>query len=291
MSDEDIPWVDTHAHFIYRKELTYSWLEKIEPPWTDFLGDYKKITLGDYTLEDYMADAVPTGVSKIIHTEAAFGAVPFAETRLLQKLADLKKIPIGIVAHATLEAPETEAALDHQLEYKNFRGVRQLWGAAKAEDSAFRKGFAALAKRGLSFEDPALWENFHGLASLSKDFPDAKIVLGHCGMPLQRDKNYLENWRRELKNLAQHENVVCKISGLRMTEHDWSFDSVKNIAQTCIEFFTPKRCFFASNWPVDSLYRGNFKDMVEGFRAIIEPYSRSEKQAMLHDNASSFYNI
>lgn len=291
MKDDDIKWVDAHAHFIYRKELTYSWLEKIESPWTDFLGDYKKITIGDYTLEDYLAEAMPTGVSKIVHTEAAFGATPFAETKLLQKLADLRKIPIGIVAHANLELPDSEAELDHQLEYKNFRGVRQLWGAAKAEDHAFRKGFSALVKRGLSFEDPALWENFHGLARLARDFPDAKIVVGHCGMPLRRDPEYIENWRRELKKLAQHENVVCKISGLRMTEHNWTFDSVKSIAQTCIDLFTPKRCFFASNWPVDSLYRGNFKDMLEGFRTIIDPYSRSEKQEMLHDNASSFYNI
>ena len=284
-------WVDTHLHVINRSELGYGWLEEVAEPWTSFMGDYTPLTLRDYTMDEYLLQTLPTGVSKIVHIEAAFGSEPSKETAFVQKLADQKKIPIAIIGHAELDSPNIEALLDRHMENSNFRGVRMLWGTTKAETVAFRSGFAAVMRRGLSFEDPTPWQNFGNVCKLAADFPDAKIVLGHCGMPLQRDEKYLEAWHTGLKQVARYDNVVCKISGLRMTDHNWTFASVERITKTVIESFGIGRCFFGSNWPVDSLYPGSIQDFVANTRKIISSYSTTEQAAMLNGNASRFYDF
>ena len=63
------------------------------------------------------------------------------------------------------------------------------------------------------------------------------------------------------------------------------------LVETVIELFGTGRCFFGSNWPVDSLYRGSFADLVDVYRRIIAPYSRDEQEALLNGNASRFYRF
>ncbi|ETI65817.1 hypothetical protein C100_00410 [Sphingobium sp. C100] len=284
-------WVDTHVHFFNRKALTYSWLETIGEPWTGILGDYRPITLNDYTLDDYLAEALPSRVTKIVHAEAAFGSDPAMESAWIQSLADRGDIPIAIVGHAALDAPEVAATLDRQGENAGFRGIRMLWGAGGADSPSLRAGFKLLVDRDLCFEDPFAWENLTGVSALAGAFPTARIVVGHCGMPMKRDPEGLAAWRGAMRRLGQYDNIYCKISGVHMTDHHWTYQSVKDTVETVIETFGCNRCFFGSNWPVDSLYGGTLKDLVDDYRRIIAPYSQDEQDAMLSGNASRFYRF
>ncbi len=292
MASDQPGWVDTHFHLFNRQKLTYSWLEEIGEPWTGILGDYTPLAeMGDYLLEDYLADALPTNVVKLVHAEAAFGSPPEAETRWLQQVADTASIPFYIVGHTDLGLPDASATLDQQCESPNFRGIRMLWGSAQAETGAFRTSFAHLVKLGLCFEDPMGLAETDKLGQLAKDFPDARIMLGHCGMPMQHDRESLDNWRASLKKLAPYGNIYSKLSGVHMINHNWTFESVKDIIETVIEILGPDRCFFGSNWPVDSLYGGTMLDLVNDYRRIIAPYSQAEQEALLSGNASRFYRI
>ncbi|MGC4252713.1 MAG: amidohydrolase family protein [Sphingobium sp.] len=292
MAQEQLAWIDTHFHLFNRKELTYSWLEKVIEPWSDIMGDYTPlIERGDYMLEDYLAEARPTNVVKLVHADAAFGSRPEDETRWLQKVADAASIPLYIVGHADLSAPDAPEILDRQCESPNFRGIRMLWGAAQADSDVFRAGFRHLVDLDLCFEEPMALENTDRFGRLAKDFPTARIMLGHCGMPMRRDKHYLDNWRASLQQLAPYDNIYCKLSGLHMTDHDWTFESMRVVVETVIDILGPDRCFFASNWPVDSLYGGTFSDLVNDYRRIIESYSMDEQKALLRGNAERFYRI
>lgn len=220
----------------------------------------------------------PSGVTKLVHAEAAFGSDPAAESAWLQGLADLGRIPIAIIGHADLGAPDAAATLDRQCENANFRGIRMLWGSAGAESPSLRAGFKALVDRELCFEEPFAWENVEGLSALAGAFPAGRIVAGHCGMPMKRDAEGLAAWRAAMRLLGQYDNVYCKISGVHMTDHHWTFDSVKAIVETCIEIFGPGRCFFGSNWPVDSLYGVTFVDLIDdtgGSSRLTRPTSRT----------------
>ena len=57
-----------------------------------------------------------------------------------------------------------------------------------------------------------------------------------------------------LRALAAHPNTYAKISGIGMTDHNWTTASLRPIVLDVIDAFGPDRAMFASNFPVDSLY-------------------------------------
>src|SRR4029078_11578028 len=50
-------------------------------------------------------------------------------------------------------------------------------------------------------------------------FPEQKFVIDHLAKPYIKDKK-LETWKGDMEQVAQYENVYCKISGM-VTEANW----------------------------------------------------------------------
>ena len=283
-------WVDSHIHLIDRSRLHYSWLDAVSDEWAAIMGDYSPL-MRDFVAEDFLETALPEGLTKLVHVEAAFGAEPVAETEWLQGEADRIGIPMAIVGRADLAGSDVGALLDRHLAFPAFRGVRMLWGLANAPPDEFRRGFAALVDRDLIFEEPATFEQFPALAKLASDFPSARIVLGHCGLPLARDAGYLDEWRRALGELAKQPNVACKISGLAMTDHRWTFDHLKSVTDAVIDVFGAERTFMGSNWPVESLYFETYGRLIDTYRDLVADYSTDERQALMSGTASRIFKI
>lgn len=283
-------WVDSHIHLIDRSRLKYSWLDEVSDEWRAILGNYRPL-IRDFSAEQFLEAALPEGLTKLVHVEAAFGAEPVSETAWLQAEAERTGISMAIVGRADLAAPDAAAVLDGHLAFPAFRGVRMLWGLANASPEAFRRGFSALVDRDLIFEEPATYEQFPLLEQLAADFPSARIVLGHCGLPLSRDTDYIASWRQALSGLARHPNIMCKISGLAMTDHHWTRDHMKIVVDTVIDLFGAERAFLGSNWPVESLYFRSYGDLIATFRDLISDRSAEERQALMSRTASRIYAI
>ena len=92
------------------------------------------------------------------------------------------------------------------------------------------------------------------MRDLAGKFPSIRVVLDHCGFPLERMDEYFESWRKRITTLAEAEHVVCKISGLGMCDWSWTVDSIRPWIPHCIDAFGPERCIFATNGPVDKLF-------------------------------------
>jgi len=192
MSDGSTPnWVDAHFHLFNRKQLVYSWLDKRDPHVVELLGDYSPLDKV-YLPEEFLAEALPSGLKKAVHVEAAFGSDPVKETAWVQSVADRTMLPIAIIGRCNLTDPQIESLLDQQCAYSGFRGVRMMFGANEAASSAFQTGFRALVRRGLIYEIASAWSQcYEQVAQLADEYPDAQIVLEHCGMPRQLDDAYL----------------------------------------------------------------------------------------------------
>ena len=54
-----------------------------------------------------------------------------------------------------------------------------------------------------------------------------------------------------MRELASCANVVIKISGLAMFDHQWTTDSLRPLVLEVIDAFGVERCMFASNTPID----------------------------------------
>ena len=102
----------------------------------------------------------------------------------------------------------------------------------------------------------------------------------------------MEPWAGELRELAQRENVSCKLSGL-VTDADWKSwkpEDLKPYLEVALEAFGPDRLMFGSDWPVCQLaadYRDVF-DVVDEFLMQLSP---DEAAKIFGSTAMKFYNI
>jgi predicted TIM-barrel fold metal-dependent hydrolase len=293
--------VDAHHHAFDITQVDYPWL--VGEPIKAHFGPYEKIHGKSYTIEDYRRDIAEQNVVKSVHVEAS--AKPEQaerETAWLQAQADVHGFPHGIVAYANLSDPEVGRLLDAHCRHRNMRGVRMMTkrpsdlagkidgSGSLMSDAQWRKGFAMLAERGLSFDLQAPSPLMAEAAALANAFPRSQIILTHAGLPLDRTPEGRAAWRAGMKRMAEQPNIALKISGLPMTDWTWTTESLRPIVLESIEFFGPARTMFGSNFPIDGLYT-SYTTLFDAYREIISGFSDAEQRAMLHDNAMALYRL
>ena len=93
-----------------------------------------------------------------------------------------------------------------------------------------------------------------------------------------------------LKILAEADNVAVKISALGMMNKKWTKATIEPFVMEAIEIFGPKRCMFASNFPVDSLF-SDYKTLWQSFDQITKGFTKTERNQMFMLNAERIYRI
>ena len=233
----------------------------------------------------------------------------------------------AIIGHANLNLGERVAPVLEALQAASpnrFRGIRHsvTWDPhPEVENTAahkmqgqlasdqFRAGARVLARMGLTLEGWLYHPQLPELAAFAKAVPDLTIVLNHVGGLLRsgpyanRDEEVMANWRKGIAAAAACPNVVIKLGGLGMVRcgFDWH-TRAKPIGSEelaaamapylsyCIEQFTPARCMFESNFPVDKV-SFSYNVMYNAFKRFSKGYSASERAAMFHDVAAKVYRI
>ena len=237
------------------------------------------------------------------------------------------RVAAAIVGHADLTlgdavAPVLEAHI--AAGGGRFRGIRHSvsWDASDEVrnahtdppqglllDAEFRRGFAALAPLGLSFEGWLYHTQIPELTDLARAFPETTIVLDHFGGPLgigpyagRRDE-ILERWRRDVAQLAECPNVIAKLGGINMKINGFGWHkrerppTSRQLAEAtapyyehCIECFGAGRCMFESNFPVDKVTCG-YNVLWNSFKRTAAGFSADEKASLFHDTATRVYRL
>ena len=284
-------FVDAHHHLWDLNRLYYAWLT--DKPFVGHpSGDYSAI-MKNFVVDDLRAEAQSVNLIKSVHIETADGETdPVRETEWLQEVADEKGMPNGIIARCDLAGENTAGELDRHLQFRNFRGIRMLsfMGLDFLDAPSFRRGFKELEKRDLIYDMDAGWPQMPKAYALARDFPNTRIILGHCGFPKERNVPYFHEWRKAIAQLAQAPNVACKLSGLAMVDHEWTTESIRPWIETCIEHFGVERCMFGTNWPLDKLH-SDYATVVNAYRTIVESYSTHEQRSLFRTSAESWYRI
>jgi predicted TIM-barrel fold metal-dependent hydrolase len=175
-------------------------------------------------------------------------------------------------------------------------------------DPTFRKGFAALAPLNLSFDAWLFHPQIGELIDLARTFPDARIVLDHCGGPIglggyANREEVFKVWKASILEIAKCPNVSVKLGGLAMRLLGYDFHerprppSSEDAAaawrpyiETCIEAFGPARGMFESNFPPDK-GQCSYQVIFNAFKRIAAQYSEAEKTALFSKTASDFYRL
>jgi len=290
---EGFEFVDAHHHFWDLTRTGYSWLKE-NRDMEKYFGNYDQICSENFLIEDLKSQAKSVDLIKSIHIETQDDVDPVGETEWLQKMsdADTDGFPNGIIGAADLCDPNFDMTLERHCAFKNFRGIRALIfrDPSFSYTDEFFEGLSRLSARGLVFETDADWQHMPMYDAYAKALPDLTFALNHCGFPKYRTSAYFKVWKAAITNFAKNPNIVCKISGLGMTDHNWTIDSIRPWVETCIEAFGPERCIFATNWPVDSLF-SSYEEVVRTYSHLTLNYSPSERAQMFRTNAERVYSI
>jgi predicted TIM-barrel fold metal-dependent hydrolase len=176
-------------------------------------------------------------------------------------------------------------------------------------DSRFRKGFAELGKRGLSFDAWLYHTQINELTELARAFPETVIILDHLAGPLGigpyegRREEIFEKWCNDMSELARCENVVAKLGGMVMPINGFGFHrrelppgSDEIVAATgdyyrhMLDRFGAQRCMFESNFPVDK-QSCSYAVLWNAFKKLVSDASSAEKAALFHDTAARAYRL
>jgi L-fucono-1,5-lactonase len=273
--------LDAHQHFWRYRPETHPWIsERMAVLKRDFL---------------------PADLEPLLDAEGLAGCVAVQaaqsldETRFLLDLAERHPCVRAVVGWVDLVSPD----LEHQLEslggHPRLRGIRHIAqdepddGWLAREDVI--QGVAALGRRGLTYDILVYPRQLPAAIALARALPDQRFVLDHIAKP-EIAAGRLDPWRAELQQLAELENVSCKLSGL-VTEarwDGWKPDDFRAYLDVVLQAFGPGRLMFGSDWPV-CLLAGSYADVIGLARRAIAGLSRAEQAAVLGGNAERFYGL
>ena len=295
-----IPFVDAHIHLWDLTRLRYPWLT---PPFADDgpNGTVEPIA-STYQPADYRREMARWNVVGAVHVDAGTDpADALAETEWLEGLAETDGLPTGIVAFAALDDPEVETVLAAHARHPRVRGIRHIvnWHADPqrsytprdvTQDDAWQRGFAALARHGLSFDLQCYPGQMPAMAALAARHPEVPVIVNHAGMAVLSDADGYGEWRRGLAALAACPQVAVKLSGFGFARRDWDAAFVRDMVRTVIDLFGPERAMFASDLPTDRLF-GSIDAQMEACHAAVIDYSDSDRRALFAGNANRIYRL
>jgi predicted TIM-barrel fold metal-dependent hydrolase len=289
--------VDPHIHLW---DLSTGLYPGLEQPSTGFIGSNAPIARS-YLLDEFLSESgTEVEVIKAVHVEA-FPTHPVRETEAIEAVADASPIPLAIVAHADLSAPDVETLLARHAEFAVLRGIRQvvnrhpvpLYNYVERDfmrEPAWQQGFKLLQKFGLSFDMQLYPHQFGDAVAIAAANPETPIIVNHAGMWADRDLAGWRAWRDGLRLLAARPNVFVKISGLGMFDHHFTIESFRPLVLEVIDAFGTDRAMFASNFPVDKLF-STYATLWTTYAGIVAGCSAAEQAALFRANAERIYRL
>ena len=170
-------------------------------------------------------------------------------------------------------------------------------------DGSFRAGAAVLGQRDLPFDSWHYHYQNREFLELARAVPETLFVLDHFGTPLgvgpyaeAREEMFLQ-WRQDVADIAECDNVVAKVGGLSMPDNGFGWDRAALPARSdeivdahrdyylhTIDSFGADRCMLESNFPVDRR-SVSYHVLYNALKKIVADFSDSEKDAMFRGNA------
>lgn len=316
--DPDLPIVDSLHHLFVRPRQRYLFDEYL----ADARAGHRIVASVYMQAGAFLRPDGPPALRGVGEVEFANGIGAMAASGEVGGV----RVCAGIVGHVDLRDAEAARFLDEAMARApdRFRGVRQ--GANRSDDPVlarlmpqqpaglladpnFRRGFALLGSRGLTFDAAVFHPQLGDVAALADAFPNTVIVLNHAGLAIgvgryaQDRAATFEAWRQGMRALAARPNVRCRISGFGMPVWGFGFDRRGGAAgsaelaaawspyvQTAVEAFGADRCMMASNYPPDRASAG-FVPLWNALKRSVQGASREEKHALFSGTAARTYRI
>jgi L-fuconolactonase len=216
------------------------------------------------------------------------------ENDYLLALADEHDFIRAVVGWVDLLSPDVEAQLAKYASHPKFKGVRHV-AQAEADDFLAREDFArgvkALSAFGLTYDILIYHRQLPAAIELVRKFPEQPFVVDHIAKPDIKG-GALEPWKERIRELAKHDNVMCKVSGM-VTEADlsaWKEVDFAPYLETVFEAFGPSRLMYGSDWPV-CLLGADYAGALGIVERAAAGWSEADRERLFGGNCAAFYGI
>lgn len=272
--------IDSHVHFWKYDRKRDAWIT-----------NEMKILQEDYLPEQIALTLKRNEVNGVVAVQASQEEL---ETRFLCELAKTHPIIKGVVGWIDLRADNVQERLEHFAQYPEIKGYRHIVQGEPDDfmlGTDFQRGISALQIHNYTYDILIYPRQLPAAIKLVEAFPEQKFVIDHCAKPEIRKKE-MEPWATDLKKIAQHPNVYCKLSGL-LTEakwKEWSAGDFYPYLDVVFEAFGTSRIMFGTDWPV-MLLSGMYVQWKSLLEKYMEKITEEEKEMVLGQNAIDFYNL
>ena len=274
--------IDSHQHFWKASRGDYHWMSPSVP-----------VLCRDYTPDDLRPALVEARIDKTVLVQAAQTT---AETDFLLELAASCDFVAGVVGWLDMESPDFPRRFEQYRANSKFVGLRPMLQDIADDAWILRPVVLESLKRVAEAEFPFEFLTYtrhlpHVLKAL-QFVPGLRAVIDHISKPDIKAQK-MEPWKTLLGDVARHQNVYCKLSGM-VTEADqqnWTVEDLRPYVQHVTDCFGSDRVMFGSDWPVCRL-AAEYQQVVAALMEALGPDMNNESETKLFGtNAARFYGI
>jgi L-fuconolactonase len=285
------PIIDTHLHLWDPNRISYSWQSG------------NPLFNRPYLIEDYAQASRGLDIEAMVfvecHIDDAAGVGQYIkEIEFVEEQVKRDRRIGGIVAKAPLErGAHVVPLLDEMLaRFPRLRGIRRIPEfepdpGAFMLDAAFIEGVQLLPRFGLHFELNVNYTQMDAALKFLRRVPDVPIVLDHCGKPGIKG-SHIEVFRRHMRAVAAHPNVVCKLSDLPVEAEwsSWTEMDLRPFIDATLEAFGIDRVMYGGDWPV-CLQATSLQRWIEVLDRALSGLPEQQLRLFYRDNAARFYRL
>lgn len=277
--------IDSHHHFWDPNRRDYYWMD----------GDIVAPIRKPFSPDDMRPLIDEAGISLTVIVQT----VPsLEETREFLQTAAETDFVAGVVGWVDLTDPDIEEVLN---DLKSGPGGEYLVGirhqihdeddpdwAARPDVIA---GVAAVGRAGLVYDLLSRERELPACLKLVAANPPVTFVMDHISKP-RIAEGAMHPWQDLMAELAGHENVWCKISGM-VTEADWqnwTVDDLEPYVVKVVDLFGTNRLLFGSDWPVCNL-ASDYLSVVCTTEALVKKIAPDSFDRIFCENAARLYGL
>ena len=273
--------IDAHQHFWHYDPERHAWI-------TDEMAVIRK-------------NFMPPDLKPILEKNKFNGCVVVQtdqsaeENTYLLALAEQYDFIKGVVGWVDFGSDTIEEQLAKLHQFKKLKGFRHILQGATPPDlmlePAFKHGISKLNQFDFTYDILIYPDQLKYIPAFVSAFPDQPFVINHLAKPKIKEQD-ITQWAKEIKRLAQFENVYLKISGL-VTEadwHNWQVEDFRPYLNVAVNAFGPNRIMYGSDWPV-CLVAGSYDETLDMVQEYFKAFSLTEQELFFGGNAVRFYNL
>jgi L-fuconolactonase len=273
--------IDSHQHFWHYDAARDSWI-------TDEMSVLKR----DFLPADLQQEFAANRIEGCVAVQAAQSE---EETLFLLELAQKHPFVKGVVGWCDLRDANLPARLEYFSQFEKLCGFRHVVQSEPDDDFLLRedflRGIALLKSFNFTYDILIYPKQLPAAIKFVEKFPEQAFVLDHIAKPFIKAQ-IIEPWAAQIRELAQHKNLYCKVSGM-VTEADWytwQSDNFKAYLDVVFEAFGTDRIMYGSDWPV-CLLAATYKQIKGTLAGYTSNLSALERVKIFSLNARHFYKL